>query len=261
MPMPTARSPFVPPPRALALLGLVALGAAVPAQAMLQYDGLAYAADGGQLLYRERHWVRDDGARLVLYRCADGTAFARKRVADGGIAPDFELVDARSGYREGVRRAGAGREMFTQAKGQAERRAPLPAADTPQVIDAGFDAYLRMHWDALGSGAPQRIAFVLPSALRTLDFQIKPGAADAGVQRYTLALSAWYGGLLPDIAVAYARSDRHLLEFRGVGNLRDAQGRYPRVRIEFPERLRAQAGDDAWDQALQRPLVAQCGAR
>lgn len=28
MPMPTARSPFVPPPRALALLGIAALGAA-----------------------------------------------------------------------------------------------------------------------------------------------------------------------------------------------------------------------------------------
>ncbi|OAX54770.1 hypothetical protein [Xanthomonas graminis] len=262
--MPT---PIAPAPLARARLPLAAslciavLGAAAPAQAMLHYDGLAYAPDGQQLLYRESHWLRDDGARLVLYRCADGSAFARKRIADGSIAPDFELVDARSGYREGVRHAGKGRVMFSQRDGQPERSAPLPATAAPQVIDAGFDAYLRLHWDALGQGTPQRVAFVLPSALRTLDFQIKPAAADAGVQRYTLSVDAWYGGVLPNIAVAYTRGDRRLLEFRGIGNVRDARGRYAQVRIEFPERLRGQADDDAWNQAVQQPLVAQCAAR
>ncbi|KTF40749.1 hypothetical protein [Xanthomonas translucens] len=262
--MPT---PIAPAPLARARLTLAAslciavLGAAAPAQAMLHYDGLAYAPDGQQLLYRESHWLRDDGARLVLYRCADGTAFARKRIADGSIAPDFELVDARSGYREGVRHAGKGRVMFSQRDGQPERSAPLPATAAPQVIDAGFDAFLRLHWDALGQGTPQRVSFVLPSALRTLDFQIKPAAVDAGVQRYTLAVDAWYGGVLPNIAVAYTRGDRRLLEFRGIGNVRDARGRYAQVRIEFPERLRGQADDDAWNQAVQQPLVAQCAAR
>jgi hypothetical protein len=262
MPMPIATSPLARARLPLAAAAcLAALGVAAPARAMLHYDGLAYAPNGQQLLYRESHWVRDDGARLVLYRCADGSAFARKRIADGSIAPDFELVDARSGYREGVRHAGKGRVMFSQRDGQPERSAPLPATAAPQVIDAGFDAYLRLHWDALGQGTPQRVAFVLPSALRTLDFQIKPAAADAGVQRYTLAVDAWYGGVLPNIAVAYTRGDRRLLEFRGIGNVRDARGRYAQVRIEFPERLRGQADDDAWNQAVQQPLVAQCAAR
>ncbi|PPU93570.1 hypothetical protein [Xanthomonas albilineans] len=243
------------------ILGVCVLATAAPARAMLHYEGLAYAADGKQLLYREIHWVRENGARLVLYQCANGAAFARKRVADGGIAPDFELVDARSGYREGVRSTGNGREMFSQVKGQAEHHAALPAsADAPLVIDAGFDAYLRQHWDALAGGTPQRITFALPSSQRTLQFQITPGTADANVQHYTLGLAAWYGGLLPDINVAYARQDRHLLEFRGVGNIRDARGRYPQVRITFPDRLRSQADAAAWDQALQHPLVAQCNA-
>ncbi|MET0549751.1 MAG: hypothetical protein ABW002_10825 [Xanthomonas sp.] len=262
MPTSTAAVPFTRPHLPLALaMSTAALVAAAPAQAMLHYEGIAYAADGKQVLYRESHWVREDGARLVLYQCADGAAFARKRVDDGSAAPDFELVDARSGYREGVRRSGGGREMFSQAKGQAERRAPLPRSDQAQVIDAGFDAYLRQRWDSLGSGGPQRIAFVLPSALRTLDFRIAPGPADAEVQRYTLSLAAWYGTLLPDLSVAYARKDKRLLEFRGVGNIRDAHGRYPNVRIDFPERLRSQAGAGAWEQALQQPLVAQCSAR
>jgi hypothetical protein len=253
-PAPLARARLAP---ATLLLCSAMFGMAAPARAMLHYEGLAYAPDGQQLLYRESHWVRDDGTRLVLYRCADGSAFARKRV-DGGSAPDFELVDARSGYREGVRRAGSGRAMFSQRAGQPERSAPLPATAVPLLIDAGFDAYLRTHWDALRQGTPQRIAFALPSGLRTLEFQIKPAAGDADVQRYTLSVDAWYGGVLPNIAVAYARRDRRLLEFRGIGNVRDARGRYAQVRIAFPERLRGQADDRAWNQALQQPLVAQC---
>ncbi|WP_045728308.1 hypothetical protein [Xanthomonas sp. GPE 39] len=242
-------------------LAVCALVAAAPARAMLHYEGQAYAADGKQLLYRESHWVRENGARLVLYQCPNGAAFARKRVADGGIAPDFELVDARSGYREGVRSTGNGREMFSQIKGQAEHHAALSSsADAPLVIDAGFDAYVRQHWDALAGGKPERITFALPSSQRTLQFQITPGTADANVQHYTLGLAAWYGGLLPDINVAYARQERHLLEFSGVGNIRDARGHYPQVRITFPDRLRGQADAASWDQALQQPLVAQCNA-
>ncbi|TQC60363.1 hypothetical protein, partial [Pantoea dispersa] len=108
------------------VLSTAALVAAAPARAMLHYEGIAYAADSKQVLYRESHWVRDDGARVVLYQCADGSAFARKRVDDGSAAPDFELVDAPTHGRNCVRRSGGGREMFSQAKGQAERRAPLP---------------------------------------------------------------------------------------------------------------------------------------
>jgi hypothetical protein len=55
-------------------------------------------------------------------------AFARKRSRDDGDAqaPDFDLVDARVGYREGVRRNGAQREVYVQRSAmQAEQADPL----------------------------------------------------------------------------------------------------------------------------------------
>ncbi|MEE7548937.1 hypothetical protein HF319_19710, partial [Xanthomonas sp. Kuri4-1] len=81
---------------------LLLLGLPAVAGATTRYDGDAQAAEGGRLLYRESHWVEPDGGRVVLYRCPGGAAFARKQVG-GGSDPEFELVDARDGYREGVR--------------------------------------------------------------------------------------------------------------------------------------------------------------
>src|SRR5690606_6904640 len=51
-----------------------------PAQTVQRQEGRAFAEDGGALLYRETHWLQGPPealSRLVLYRCADGRAFAR----------------------------------------------------------------------------------------------------------------------------------------------------------------------------------------
>jgi len=99
---------------------------AIAAQPQLQQQlAHAQAANGGQLLYREQHLLRSEGQRplerLVLYRCPGGAVFARKRVdyAASAQAPAFELVDARSGYREGLRRKGGQVALFFRAPGAA----------------------------------------------------------------------------------------------------------------------------------------------
>ena len=72
-----------PPTAAPALVLVATLLALAPASraAVLETVGDAHARDDGRLLYREQHLVRRDGdrplERLVLYRCPDGTAFAR----------------------------------------------------------------------------------------------------------------------------------------------------------------------------------------
>ena len=70
---------------AWAALAAACLCAAAPARADLSYqEGLAKDPQSQALLYREEHWTRraDEGIgeRIVLYRCPDGTAFARKRI-------------------------------------------------------------------------------------------------------------------------------------------------------------------------------------
>ena len=80
-----------------------------------------------------------------MVRCADGRPFARKSVAYGTAptAPDFDFADGRDGYREGVRQAAQGREVFFRADRASDLEVrPLPATTAP-VIDAGFDEMVR----------------------------------------------------------------------------------------------------------------------
>ncbi|WCE03791.1 hypothetical protein [Pseudoxanthomonas sp. JBR18] len=240
---------------ALALTLVAAADPAVPG--VTHYEGKAYAASG-RMLYTESHWIGEGGQRTVLYRCPNGQPFARKRVSDGSAAPDFELVDARSRYREGVRGHGSARKVFSATDGK-ERSAVLPRASA-QVIDAGFDRYVRDHWTALAKDQDTRIAFLVPARQANLDLRIAAGAAKDRTRQFRLTLDAWYGGIAPSITVTYDNDSRRLLRFEGVGNIRDAKGRYPKVRIEFPANTVGTATQAQMQEASSMPLVSTCAA-
>ncbi|SMQ95857.1 hypothetical protein [Xanthomonas fragariae] len=243
------------PPLLALVLGSLPLGAA----AVTRVDGDAFDGDSGTLRYRESHWLLDDGGRFVLYLCPDGRPFARKQVDGGGTSPDFSLLDGRDGYREGVRQRDGAREMFQQEPGKAERRTALTTTDGVRVIDAGFDTYLRNNWDALAA-TPQRVEFVLPSLQRQLAFRVERMGDAAGQRRFRIGLDAWYGAAVPSLEVRYSIADKRLLEFRGVGNLRDARGRYPRVRIVFPDTAARASSADEFRHAREQPLIKRCSA-
>lgn len=235
-----------------------------------RYDGLAYARDGARLLYRETHWRYADGQvaqRLVLYRCPDGQAFARKRVIDGAqaAAPDFDFNDGRDGYREGVRSRGGGREVYVQDDARAPLRTQALKLPRDAVIDAGFDAMVRARWDTLSQGRAIAIPFLLPSRFEFLDLQLaaaKPVRVDGrAAQRLRMSLDRWYGFAIPAIELTYADADRRLLEFRGIGTIRDRRGRYLDVRIAFPADTVARDATRAEiERAAAMPLVRSCGA-
>lgn len=250
--------------RALVLLFVTAGSATATVE---HHEGLAYPLEGGDLLYREQHWrVLIDGiaTRIVLYRCPDGLPFARKQVREStsAMAPDFELLDGRDGYREGVRSVSGRREAFWQvdATAQPQTRAFDPDADT--VIDAGFDAYVRTHWNGLLAGERHQARFLLPSALRQFPVRLQrqDDGAGKGEVGFQMRLDAWYGFAAPRTRVFYGESDARLLRFEGVGSIRDVRGRHRPVRIVFPpdHAPAAPASRQQAQAALQMPLDGQC---
>jgi len=103
---------------------------------------------------------------------------------------------------------------------------------------------------------------VLPSRLDTLTFKLQPRASrDPAARSFRLSLDAWYGAAIPGITVTYAQPSRHLLRFEGIGNIRDEQGDYPSVRIEFPPAQRRPATFEELDAARRQPLVNRCQRR
>lgn len=250
----TVRSP------GLRLSALVVLTvASLPCIASLQaVQGQARDPASGRLLYREDHLVRgaDDAPveRLVLYRCPDGTAFARKRVdyAASATAPAFSLTDARDGYREGMRRDGARTEVWS-----GDTRETLAAGGDALVADAGFDEFLRRRWDALQARRALPIRFVVPSFGKSMRFHVERlGAAEIDgtpVQNFRLELDGLLGLVAPDIDVAYDSATRRLRRFSGVSNIRSDAGKALRARIDFPAPA-ATVDDAQWRIALATPL-------
>lgn len=219
------------------------------------------ASDGGALLYREAHYVEPAprAGRLVVYRCPDGRPFARKRVQGGGAAPDFLMEDGRDGYREGVRSNGRAREAFVTSRGRT-RTSPLVVSEGA-VIDAGFDAAVRNRWEALAGGRAVRLQFLVPSRQRFFPVEVRRAGPvqwqGVRAERLRMRLDTWFGFAVPEVELVYARDGGRLLEFRGTGNVRDARGEHPQVRIAFAKPARsAPASELASAQRL--PLDGRC---
>lgn len=241
--------------RQAAVCSAVAMAASGDLSAAQRVEGRAYNIDSGSLLYRESHWI-DGSQRTVLYRCPDGKAFARKVVETGSqpAAPNFVSDDARDGYREGVRAEADGFVVFSRSNSTSSERSKAIIKSPTSVIDAGFDAYVREHWDAMDVGSTLALKFLIPSRLSYADFAIRrlddAQIDGVDVRRYRLELSAWYAFALPRIDVAYTVDGRQLRQYQGLANIRGNDGGNLTVRIEFPP---AEQADGAGGGAITNP--------
>jgi hypothetical protein len=200
----------------------------------------------------------------VLYRCADRTPFGRKWVREvpSAVAPDFDFEDARDGYREGVQSDHGARVVFLRENARAalETHPLLDRADA--VLDAGFDAFVRLHWQDLAAGRAPRLEFLIPSRFEYLEFALS-GVHDAVVdgapaRQFKLRLATWYGFAVPGIDLTYDQTGR-LVEFDGVGNVRDAAGKNQNVRIVFPaDAMRSDVPQSEIARAAAEPLASGC---
>ncbi|GAA4857622.1 hypothetical protein [Luteimonas vadosa] len=229
--------------------------------ALLSVRGDARDPASERLLYREEHLLREAGGapqrRLVTYRCPDGTAFARKEVDYRGsaMAPAFGLVDARDGHREGLRRSGTTVSVYS-----GDKRARLDAGgpDGRLVADAGFDVFLRHHWDDLLARRAVTLRFAVPAYTRDVAFKVHSlGAASidgAPVQAFRLQLGGLLSLVSPRIDVAYDARTRELRRYTGVTNIRSDAGKPLTARIDFA--TPAQPADETrWHSAHAEPLT------
>ena len=248
------------------LLVLLVLFAGNQAHANLRYEeGVARNPSNKQVLYTEHHWIRLDEAspveRLVIYRCMDGTPFARKRVnyQPSAQAPAFEFVDARKGYNEGLRYIKNKAALWYRIPGKLSEKNAILAAQN-LVADAGFNEFIRINWLKLRTGAALPLRFAVPTRLQAYKFNLKQTKESlfAGVPSvtYQLKLSGLLSLLADPIEVTYDKSSRRLLRFQGLSNLRDDAGEFDLMaQIDFPKAPR-QAQESEWRQQQVMPLAA-----
>lgn len=239
------------------------MAAAGAAEDVRRHDGIAYRRGSEDVAYRESHWRYTEAGQphwLVLYRCADGQPFARKRLSGDAdtAAPDFEFIDERDGYREGVRRSATAREVYWQPSKTSPEQRESVNLGTDAVVDAGFDAFVRTHWTELVEGRPRTATFLLPSDFNFMQLVLRKtsSAASGPTTQFTLRAAAWYAFALPEITLTYRNSDRRLLHFAGVSTIRDERGKRQSVDVVFPPDSEAVATSPAEVVAAQSAQLA-----
>jgi len=209
--------------------------------------GTAYSVADGQVAYRELHYPAPGQAGLssrVEYQDAQGRVIVRKQLdfSRSLTAPAIDQVDLRTSTRIYTRYEGARLQASYQRDAGSAMRTDTLRPRPELIVDAGFDPFVRAHWDSLLAGRPASAEFFLPALLRTITVSIAPVARAECEQVVgdVLCLMVRPAGLLrvaswfvEPLRLAYDLDERRLLMFRGPSNLLDAQGQAQDVLVLF----------------------------
>lgn len=237
----------------LAMIILLAMVQRAQAAALVvETVGEAHDLDTGLPLYSETHCVSEDAAvREVSFRDGDDALIAFKTLhyGTGPTTPAFvqQNINTQDSVAIAIEQgeivmtfAAAAAASGAVESGQAGSDrvvARQPDADLPLVVDAGFDGFVKTHWESLLAGESQRFQFPLAARETLLELQIS--SANCGYesqtdQCFTLEPGNWLLKMLAEpIELGYDRQLRRLTRFRGVSNISAADGGRLEVDIRY----------------------------
>lgn len=200
--------------------------------------GLASEPDSGQLLYCEYHLPAQGDRRKVLYYSPQGFRIGEK-VLTGIETPTPQVLqqDFRHGEERAARRTGDQWQLrYRERTGTADEVVGLDS-EKVDVIDAGFDNFVRDNWDSLARGEAVSFHFASPLHGRAITLRAQRHTCAADKQdalcvRVDLAqpILRMFAG---ELNLIYDSASRRLRVFEGVSNLLNSRGDSQRVYIEY----------------------------
>ncbi|MFV8783713.1 hypothetical protein ACNKU7_14940 [Microbulbifer sp. SA54] len=200
--------------------------------------GIARDLSDGRLAYCEYHLPAENDSRQVLYYNPEGNLIAKKYLkrVNSPLTEVFQL-DLRHGEQRQVQKTSAGWTLgYQEKRGVDGNYVDLPAEDF-DVIDAGFDVFVRQHWASLSRGEILTFNFASPVhgrkiGLRAQRTECKDSSKNSICISVDVAqplLRLFAGSLY----LQYDEDSRRLQVFEGVSNLVDARGKSQKVRIGY----------------------------
>ncbi|MDG2276665.1 MAG: hypothetical protein P8L31_01805 [Pseudomonadales bacterium] len=192
--------------------------------------GVARDVSGGSIQYIEHHQYLQTGEHLVKYFDPAGMKLVAKKMTYPLLPqhPQIQQVDfARERELRVVPDIGTVRMVTKQDGRTKEYQLPL---DEATIIDAGFDFFIRDHWDLFRLGERQVYKFAIAGHANLLDVSITKVRESSDGTTFSLKPSNFFVRLLvPTIRVDYDGQKR-LKAYHGTTNL-DVKARD--VVIEF----------------------------
>jgi len=230
------------------ILAMAALLWSLPVLALAsdyRITGHAYQVDDlDNVLYRERYTeVDDDGKAEVHYYSADDERVAEKQLdySRGETQPSYTLKDFRNDLLWSVEWDSDSQLMMRKGSIDDPDRSRV-SSESPQVIDAGFDGFVKQEWDKLMDGERVTFYFAFPNRLRNVRLRgERIDASDSGIEKgesdwiyFRIQVNSRLLSLFADdLYLAYEEDGKRLKVFRGRSNLPDADGESIDVEIHY----------------------------
>lgn len=210
----------------------------------IQAIGLAREPQSGTLTYCEYYLPTENERTRVLYYSPQGFRIAEKTLITSGAEqprnnprPEVLQNDYRLGEKREVRRRGERWQMRYRRSGSSGWESVLVGQSAVDVIDAGFDAFVRKNWQVLAAGRGLEFNFASPVHGRAIALRArKAGCRSEGPDRVCFRvdlaqpLLRFFAG---DLYLEYSADSRRLQFFEGVVNLLDERGQNQRLQIDY----------------------------
>ena len=213
--------------------------------------GTAWTPDKSDVLYREYHFAEDSDLDLttrVEYRRPDGSVFAEKAIdySRSQTAPEIQHIDHRNTARINTEFLEDARSAMIKVGFQAHDsnryREEVLTYRESVIVDAGFDPFVRKHWEQLIAGESVAAAMLVPSRLDTVEINLTKtdshhcDGASVDIHCYVIRPAGMLrvvGWLVDPIYIGYEQVSRRLQVFNGISNLRDDNDEPRNVLISF----------------------------
>jgi hypothetical protein len=199
-----------------------------------QMVGEATGLQSGQSLYKEVHCgAVNELASDVYYQSSDGALIAHKTLdyGSGRSTPSFVQTYASNQEKVKVKLDQGSLMMSITARNgeESNRQYQLSAlGETPVVIDAGFDVFIRNNWQKLMSGNIKYFQFPLVSRAQLISSRVKKSLCQYETntdQCFALEPSNWLFRMLASpIELGYDSTLMRLNRYRGLSNINDDNG-------------------------------------
>lgn len=197
-----------------------------------QYWADAYDLSTGRLIYKEKHVERYSGKRPsvfdVSYYTVQGKLFATKTVRFNHTAydPDIYLNSQSLSYTEYTRHIGSNTyRVGYQDKNSNQLITRKLSVPYVQVIDNGFDLYIKDNLDKLIRGNKLYFNYIAPAKLDYYRFRLNPVFISSQIIRIHIEpnamLARWFS---QPVIVEYDIQKRRMTSYKGVTNIPSGNG-------------------------------------
>ncbi len=207
---------------------LSALSLPVSAATIRTFTGEATDLHSGQLIYREVHEQRYDGARWlggsIRYIAADGRLLGEKVLdfSQDPYVPVMRFTQPETGSEDRITQVDANAISVSSQYHGKTSRVRLPRTQD-QVADAGFNAYVADHIPVLMQGRTVQMQFIVVARQAQYSFRIIPAGrlqlAGEPAIRLRVEPASLLRWLASPLTLVYGLNTRRLLRYEGLSNV------------------------------------------